>query len=153
MSMPDPDSFELVMLINRLAALLHKNIDLKLKPYGLARTQYLVLYYLHTCGGSLPTKELVAKLQVEPATLSSIIDTVESKGLVTRVEFAADKRRKIIELTAAGRKLFESIPIPRAEMEQVLRRDIDPDDVHIIRAVGQQMLTNLEAELQKQEKV
>lgn len=147
--MPDPDSYELVMLINRLAALLHKNIDLKLKPYGLARTQYLVMFYLSDAGGSMPTKDLVTKLQVEPATLSSIIDTVELKGLATRVEFAADKRRKIIELTEAGRRLFKSIPIPRATMEKVLRYRINPDDIRIVKSVGQQMLTNLEEELQK----
>jgi DNA-binding MarR family transcriptional regulator len=146
--MPDPDSYELVMLINRLAALLHKNIDAKLKPHGLARTQYLVMYYLYG-PGELPTGDLVTKLRVEPATLSGIVDTLEAKGLAVRTGHATDKRRKDVKLLPAGRKLIEAFTPPRAIMEDVLRQDVNPDDVNIWRAVGQQMLTNLKKELEK----
>lgn len=146
---PEPESYELVMLINRLAALMHKNMDIMLRPNGLARTQYLVLYYLYE-PKSLPTSELVAKLQVEPATLSGIVDTLESKGLVVRVGHSGDKRRKNVLLTSSGIRLFKSIPIPRATMEQVLRKGIDPDDVHIMKAIGWQMLANLQDELKRQ---
>lgn len=148
--MSETTSFELVTLVKRLAALMHQNIDIKLKPYGLARTQYAVLWNIDEAG-YLPTSELLAKLMVEPATLSGIIDTLESKGLVKRTEDAVDKRRKDVRLTDAGRQLFESIPPPGPVMEQVLRENVTPDDVHILRAVGQQMLSNLEAELKKHE--
>ena len=149
--MPEPASYELVALIKRLASLLHQNIDLRLKPYGLARTQYVVLWNVHEAG-SVPTSELVARLQVEPATLSGVIDSLESKGLVKREENSDDKRRKNVKLTEAGRRLMEEIPAPGPIVEQVLRNDVDPGDVHILRAVGQQMVVNLEAELKRQEK-
>lgn len=147
--MSETASYELVSLIKRLAALLHQNIDLKLKPYGLARTQYIVLKNLSEAG-SLPMSELLPKLQIEPATLSGVIDTLEAKGLAERVENAADKRRKDVRLTALGRKSIETIPPPGPLIEKLLRENIDADDVHILRAVGQQMLSNLELELKKQ---
>jgi len=147
--MSETASYELVALIKRLAALLHQNIDLKLKPYGLARTQYVVLWNLCAADG-LPTGELLAILQVEPATLSGIIDTLESKGFVERVENAADKRRKDVRITKTGHNLVKSIPPPGLIMEKVLRDNIIADDVHILRAVGQQMVTNLEVELKRQ---
>jgi DNA-binding MarR family transcriptional regulator len=150
--MHEQASYELVTLIKRLATLLHQNIDLKLKPYGLARTQYAVLRNLYEAG-TLPTGSLLEKLQVEPATLSGLIDTLETKGLVRRVEHAEDKRRKDVELTAAGRALIDTIPPPGPLMERILRNDVDPGDVHILKAVGGQMLKNLEGELRKQEGV
>jgi DNA-binding MarR family transcriptional regulator len=143
-------SYELVALIKRLAALLHQNIDVRLKPYGLARTQYVVLHNLYEAG-TLPTGSLLEKLQVEPATLSGIIDTLEAKGLVTRVEHTEDKRRKDVQLTDAGRIMVDAIPPPGPVMERILRQEVDPGDVHILKAVGLQMVRNLEQELQKQE--
>jgi DNA-binding MarR family transcriptional regulator len=127
--MREEASYELVALIKRQAALLHQNIDARLKPYGLARTQYVV----------------------EPATLSGIIDTLEAKGLVTRIEHTEDKRRKDVQLTDAGRIMVDTIPPPGPVMERILRQEVNPGDVHILKAVGQQMVRNLEQELQKQE--
>jgi DNA-binding MarR family transcriptional regulator len=142
---------ELVSLVKRLATLLYQNIDLRLKPYDLARTQYVVLCQLDD--GHMTTGELAAAMQVEPATLSGVIDTLETKDLVRRVESTEDKRRKDISLTDAGHELLAAIPAPGTEIEHVLREEVDPGDVHILRAVGRQMIKNLEAELRKQEGV
>src|ERR1700743_2167809 len=117
-------------LIKRLAALLHQNVDLMLKPYELARTQYIVLRRLED--GLHTASELAASMQVEQATLSGLIETLETKGLVERAENADDKRRKDVQLTAAGRKLLTAIPPPGPAMERVLRQDVDPGDVHIL---------------------
>ena len=148
--MPGQVDYELLALIKRLAALLQQNIDLWLKPYDLARSQYAVLYNLRDIE-SLPAGELAARLQVEPATMSGLIDTLETKGLVKRTEQPGDKRRKYVQLTPAGRKLVGTIPPPGPVMERALRRDVEADEVHIMKAVGHQMILNLEAELQKQE--
>jgi DNA-binding MarR family transcriptional regulator len=149
-NMSDRASYELVALLKRLSTLLYQNLDAKLKPYGLARTQYSVLRNVQQAG-DLPTSELVSILQVEPATLSGLIDTLEAKGLVIRVEHAEDKRRKDVRLTDAGRKVVETIPPPGPLLEDVLRYEIDSGDVYILKAVGQQMIKNLEKELQEQE--
>jgi homoprotocatechuate degradation regulator HpaR len=44
-----------------------------------------------------------------PASLSRIVDTLEEKKLVTRRGHPADQRRVIVEITAAGRRLFQSV--------------------------------------------
>lgn len=148
--MPSKASYELVALIKRLSTLLQQNLDAKLKPYGLARTQYSVLWHLRSAE-SLPNSELVSLLQIEPATVSGLIDILETKGLVTRVDHADDKRRKDVRLTDAGRTLVESIPPPGPTLEEVLRSQIDPGDIYILKAVGEQMIKSLETELRKQE--
>jgi len=148
--MPSKASYEIVALIKRLSTLLQQNLDARLKPYGLARTQYSVLWHLREVS-SLPNSELVAIMQVEPATLTGLIDTLESKGLVTRLEHAEDKRCKDVGLTDAGRALVESIPPPGPALEEVLRSEVDSNDVYILKAVGEGMIRSLKAELQKQE--
>lgn len=143
--------YELLAIIKRLAVLVQQNIDLWLKPYDLARSQYAVLYNLRDVD-SLPAGELAARLQVEPATMSGLIDTLESKHLAKRIEQAGDKRRKYVQLTDAGREMVRTIPPPGPVMERALRREIDAGDVNIMKAVGHQMILNLEAELRKQER-
>jgi homoprotocatechuate degradation regulator HpaR len=44
-----------------------------------------------------------------PASLSRIVDTLETKKLVARRSHAADQRRVVVEATAAGRRLFQSV--------------------------------------------
>jgi homoprotocatechuate degradation regulator HpaR len=44
-----------------------------------------------------------------PASLSRIVDTLEEKKLVARRAHAADQRRVVVEVTAAGRKLFQAV--------------------------------------------
>ena len=46
---------------------------------------------------------------VLPASLSRIVDTLEEKKLVTRRGHPADQRRVVVEITAAGRRLFQSV--------------------------------------------
>jgi len=139
--MPDPQSYELTRLIKRLYGLLSQNIDLALRPYGLARTQYIVLYNLRD--GGVPTKQLLEKLQVEGATLSGIVDTLEAKGLVERVEHPEDKRRRNIVLTKAGRQLLEEIPAPAPHIQARMLQGLEARDVERFQAIVDQMIQNL----------
>jgi DNA-binding MarR family transcriptional regulator len=147
---PDRSDFELLSLIKRLAVLLQQNIDLWLKPYDLARSQYAVLHNLKG-EESIPAGKLAALMLVEPATMSGLIDTLEAKGLVKRLEQTGDKRRKYVQLTPAGRELVATIPPPGPVMERSLRSGIDAEEVNTMKAVGHQMILNLESELRKQE--
>lgn len=147
--MPEASSYELITLIKRLYILLWQNIDLALRPYGLARTQYSVLYQLGT-KGELPTAELRQRLQVEGATLSGVLDTLAAKGLIERVEQANDKRRKDICLTAAGRQLLKDIPPPAPKIEQAMLTGLDKAAIAQLKASGAAMTTNLETYLHQQ---
>ncbi len=44
-----------------------------------------------------------------PASLTRIVDTLERKKLVARRAHAADQRRVVVEVTASGRRLFQSV--------------------------------------------
>lgn len=44
-----------------------------------------------------------------PASLSRIVDTLEEKKLVARRAHPADQRRVVVEITPAGRRLFQTV--------------------------------------------
>ena len=80
-----------------------------LRVHGLGATQWYVLHELATVG---PTKQrdLVAKLQVERATLSAVVGTLVAKKLVEQVQDSVDLRQKSLRLTPAGEKLWAELP-------------------------------------------
>jgi homoprotocatechuate degradation regulator HpaR len=52
---------------------------------------------------------LAAHCCILPASLSRIVDTLEEKKLVARRAHAGDQRRVVVEVTAAGRRLFQAV--------------------------------------------
>lgn len=141
--MVDSKDYELTRLIKRLYGLVSQNIDLALKPYGLARTQYVVLYNLHS-DRSVPTKQLLQRLQVEGATLSGIVDTLEAKGLVARKEHPDDKRRRDIVLTEAGHKLMKEIPTPAPAIQHEMLQGLRTEEIEKLTEIVERMIRNLE---------
>lgn len=84
-------------------------MDNALRAYDLGSTQWYVLHQL-ALEGSLMQRELVLRLEVERATLSSIVATMVRKGLVEQVQDPVDQRQKLLRLTDAGTKLWGELP-------------------------------------------
>ncbi|MBX7448916.1 MarR family transcriptional regulator [Mycolicibacterium sp. 3033] len=80
-----------------------------LRPHGLGATQWYVLYQLVHAG---PTRqrELQRILQVERATLSSVVVTLVRKQLVEQIPDGVDQRQKMLRLTAIGESLWRELP-------------------------------------------
>ena len=98
-----------VRSIKRLYLLMNRHIEEILKQYGLARSQFQVLYFTNKAK-SLTQKDLLSRMQIEPATLTVIIDGLVKKGLLERTENAKDKRSKYLKLTNEGESLRKKIP-------------------------------------------
>lgn len=75
-----------------------------LDPLGLTYPQYLVMLVLWESNG-LAVSELGQRLSLDSGTLTPLLKRLEVSGLVNRVRDAADERRVLIRLNAAGRAL------------------------------------------------
>ena len=75
-----------------------------LDEMGLTYPQYLALLVLWERDG-LTVSELGQRLRLDSGTLTPLLKRMEAAGLVTRLRDAADERRVLIRLTAAGRRL------------------------------------------------
>ncbi|MCK3684867.1 MarR family transcriptional regulator [Maribellus sp. YY47] len=81
------------------------------KDYGVSIPQVLCLNYLHQSPGYRSTQGDIRKfLNLNPSTVSGIIDRLERKGYLARLPKLGDKRVVNIVLTSSGDKLLKSIP-------------------------------------------
>ncbi|BBC74251.1 MarR family transcriptional regulator [Altererythrobacter sp. B11] len=76
---------------------------------GLTPSQLLLLQEVADRGETTPT-ELSAALQFSQATVTNILDRLESGGLVARQRGEQDKRRIHLTVTEAGRQAIVSAP-------------------------------------------
>jgi DNA-binding MarR family transcriptional regulator len=91
-------------LINHLARIFAQALAREIKPLGLAPGQFMVLLELWREDG-LTQRDLVARLDVEQATLANTLSRMERDGLVRRVPHPSDGRAQVIRLTPLASRL------------------------------------------------
>ncbi len=83
--------------------------DALLAPSGLSEIEFRVLLALVGRDGSAHPGELCGSLAQSPANMTRVSDLLVERGLVTRVFSEQDRRRVVIELTAAGDALVREV--------------------------------------------
>ena len=111
-------------------------MDTLLRPYGLGSTQWYVLYQLANVGPTMQ-RDLVGILNIERATLSGVVTTLLSKGLIAQSPDVNDQRQRILRLTRAGEKLWQALPNPVEMILEVAFRGADPTEMEVARKVLQ----------------
>jgi MarR family transcriptional regulator, transcriptional regulator for hemolysin len=101
--------------IGETANVLRRSFDRRAATLGVTGAQWKVLLHLTRKPG-LRQVELAELLDVEPITLSRIIDRLEQAGLVERASDPADRRAWRLQVTAQARPLIEKL---RALAEQL----------------------------------
>lgn len=85
-----------------------------LDPLGLTYPQYLVLLVLWE-GDGITVSQLGSRLTLDSGTLTPLLKRLEAGGLLQRLRDAADERRVLLQLTAAGRRLkAKAVAVPQA---------------------------------------
>ena len=79
----------------------------------------------------------------DKTNITRIIDALEEKNLVVRIEDQIDHRVKRVVLTNAGKQLFyDVLPIMEKTREEV-RANISDNDIDIFKIVLSKILKNL----------
>ncbi len=91
-------------LANHMARAFAAELHRQIKPLGLAPAQFMVLLELWGQDG-LTQKELVARLDVEQATMANTLSRMARDGLVLRQPSKQDARSRLIMLTPKARAL------------------------------------------------
>ena len=101
-----PDVFQLVETVNRKLEQVQRAT---VRDTGLTPPQYVALSQLWERDGQR-LKDLAAGNHCTPATMTTIVDGLERKGLVTREPYPDDRRSLQVRLTAAGKRLCGATP-------------------------------------------
>jgi DNA-binding MarR family transcriptional regulator len=123
-------------------------MDAVLRPYDLGSTQWYVLHRLAHEGPTMQ-RDFVRQLQIERATLSSVVLTLVRKGLVEQVPDSKDQRQRVLRITDSGRKLWTQLPDPVALILSVAFDGVDETELETARRVLQAATERLNQRVSK----
>jgi DNA-binding MarR family transcriptional regulator len=89
-------------LLSHLARLIRMASEQELEPLGLRPRHLVALTVMRETGGVTGQQELAAELGVDRTNLVGLLNELEAEGLILRRRAPQDRRRHIVELTAAG---------------------------------------------------
>ena len=92
---------QILPLINHLARVARRAADTSV-PHGLRPRQLVALTLLDE-HGPVSQQALGEALRLDPSNVVGLLNELEERGLVTRRRDPADRRRHIVELSAAVR--------------------------------------------------
>jgi DNA-binding MarR family transcriptional regulator len=118
----------------------------ELSRHHITFSQYQHLRHLWRSDGLMQT-ELSRRIGIETASSTAVIDQLEKRALIRRRRDAADRRRIIVTLTAAGRALEEPLDSCAVAVNARARRGIPDAEIAVLFETLQQIIGNLRSEL------
>jgi DNA-binding MarR family transcriptional regulator len=80
-----------------------------LRGHGRSATGRQVLAVLDGADGPLPAGQIAARVLVTTASMTTVLDTLQRRGLVTRTPDPHDRRRVLVALTNTGRAVINAV--------------------------------------------
>jgi MarR family transcriptional regulator, lower aerobic nicotinate degradation pathway regulator len=127
-------------LFFRLWRVSHTRFAEALEPLGLTTALFALLNVLATREGAIQ-QELGAAMAIDPSTMVSLVDQLETAGLAKRRPRPRDRRAREVAITPKGRRVLERArrlamqvqdevlrglsPAERRELLALLRRALD----------------------------
>jgi MarR family transcriptional regulator for hemolysin len=116
---------EMLFLISDVGRLLRTYADQKARHYGQTRAQWAVLVKLERYEG-LKQSDLAEHLDIQPITLTRLVDRLCTNGLIERRPDPTDRRAKRLYLTPAARPLIDRINGHAEELAEMMLAGVDP---------------------------
>jgi MarR family transcriptional regulator for hemolysin len=128
---PRSSNREILFTISDVGRLLRTYADQKARLNGMTRAQWAVLLQLERREG-LHQSELAEALDLQPITLTRLVDRLCTNGLIERRADPNDRRAKQLYLTPAARPLIERILDHVEDLAETVLDGIEPKDIDLI---------------------
>src|ERR1700683_1529798 len=119
---------EFAFILNDVARLLRTYADYRAAQFGMTRAQWAVLVRLDLYEG-LNQSELADMLDLQPITLTRLLDKLCDSGLIERRPDPGDRRAKRLFLTAAARPLLKQLGVLGEETMAAALEGLSQDDI------------------------
>jgi MarR family transcriptional regulator for hemolysin len=149
MTLPATPKREFAFMLNDVARLLRTCADQKASQYGMTRAQWAVLVRLDRSEG-LKQCELAEMLDLQPITLTRLLDRLCDSGLIERRADPNDRRAKRLFLKPAARPLLERLGALGEELMSTALAGIDSESVELMLTKLATVKTNLRSATQAQ---
>jgi DNA-binding MarR family transcriptional regulator len=130
--------------IAETAHAMRRAFDRRASSLGVTRAQWKVLFRLTRYPG-LRQVELAEMLDVEPITLSRIVDRLQEAGLVERAADPADRRAWRLQVTEKAKPLVAKLRTLGTELVEEAFKGVEESELERVRSVLAQVRENLVA--------
>ncbi len=129
-------------LMRKVISSIRSQVDARLSSHGLTYAQWLPLYKLAVCQEPTTVAGLARDLEVDPATITRVLDRLEAKNLVQRERATHDRRVVQLALTAEGQAIAAQVPPVLADVLNTHLSDFTPDEWQLLLRMLHRMLAN-----------
>ncbi len=136
----DPN-FQLEFLLAEVVRLQMRVYNRRFKT-GLNQSQVSALIHLDRVE-ELSQIDLASRLGMRKAATGTLIDTLQSKGLVDRTRGREDRRLQLVSITDEGREVVETIDRMAEPLGQELRKGVSRDERVQLVSILQRIRQNL----------
>ncbi len=140
--MSDPDRHKLGLLIHDVARLMRMRFQEKGNQYGLSSVQWGLLFRLMKEDG-VPQARLAEFLEVEPISVSRMVDRMAENGWVVRRAGRMDRRVRMIHITQKAREACDSIRQISTSVYDEALLDMAEDERRVLVGALNKMAANL----------
>lgn len=96
-------------------------------------------------------KDLAASLTLDSSSVVRLLDAIEAAGLIKRREKHADRRTKIITLTAQGRLIIDKVEAASREIRNKALAGLSGDEIELASGILEVICLNLENSQEREE--
>lgn len=123
--------------LHRLAAVLTEQLTTVYRRHGLGEGEFDVLAALRRAGEPYERApgELALHTMVTTGAMTKRVDRLERDGLVTRRSGEGDGRRRVVALTAAGKRVIDRAFAEHMANERRLLDQLDPADARDLERI------------------
>ena len=143
---------DLAFTINDVARLLRTYADQKAAQYGMSRAKWAVLARLDRFEG-LKQTELADMLNLQPISLTRLLDSLCANGLIERRADPDDRRAKRLFLTPAARPLLDRLGDLAEELMGTALAGLDQRDSKALLAQLSTIKDNLRAAVARRQQI
>ncbi|HEX3982289.1 MAG TPA: MarR family transcriptional regulator, partial [Acidisoma sp.] len=132
--------------IYRVSTAWRREIDLRVRDFGLTEATWRPLLYLGRLGDRQRQTDLASALMIEDASLVRLVDALERAGFVERVEDLDDRRSKRITMTETGRAIYARVAAIHVSLAEDFLKDVSPEELDLCDAVLGRILNAIGAQ-------
>jgi len=136
----DVDAMSIVLWLHRIANVVTYDLESSVhRPRGLSWPAFRLMFTIWV-SGTMESKAAAGQSGMSRAAVSSLTNTLDNLGLVSRTPDTADKRKILLSLTDTGRETLEAALRENNVQESKWTADLTPDEsaelLRLLRKLG-----------------
>lgn len=129
--------------VSKLSNKLRRRIDAFSSRDRMSGSEGRTLHFLLAQQTDVFQRDIEEEFSLRPSTATQLLNKMERGGLIRREALASDARMKRIVVTEKALAYRDAVLADILELEQVLTRDIPPEEMAVFFRVIEKMLDNV----------